>query len=457
MLSNRSDLAEIQSALFTWMQGKMPQAEGLSLTNLRKAERGFSTDTLLFEARWQEGGKPKSQGMVLRRQPELPLFPDYDLRRQIRVMQCLEKTPIPVPKVLWFEKDASILNDPFYIMNEIKGVTPSDYPVYHSHGCYLEATPAQRGKMWWGCIEAMARIHKLDWKAAGLSFLAAPRYGATPLDQVLNYLEYCLEWAKEGQSQPILEQGLKWLKDHRYLPEHVTLCWGDSRMSNIIYDARTFEVAAVIDWEVAYLGDHEADLAWTIFQDWSASEFCGVPRLEGTPGTEETVQRYEELTGWKVKNLHYNEVLVGLVLGVPMLTIYKRMKKAGVPIGDVELNNLCTHWIAELLDLPLPGPRPTPPPKAEESTITVQLHITGPGGGEQYIVIDRGLVSAHKGLAPNPHVTVTASVEDWNAILRGELDRTQAFMSGKIKAEGDIGVLIQFGDKIFEHSRARET
>lgn len=453
MLSNRSDLAEIQSALEEWLKGRIPGAEDLSLVNLRKAERGFSTDTLLFEVRWKEGGKARSQGMVLRRKPELPLFPDYDLRRQIRVMQCLEKTPIPVPKVLWFEPNAAVLNDPFYIMSEIKGVTPSDYPVYHSHGCYLEATPAQRAKMWWGCIEAMARIHKLDWQAAGLRFLAAPRYGASVLDQALNYLEHCLQWAREGQPQPILERGLRWLKDHRYDPEHVTLCWGDSRMSNIIYDAHTFEVAAVLDWEVAHLGDPEADLAWTIFQDWSASEFCGVPRLEGTPGTDETIRRCEELTGWKLKHLHYNKVLVGLVLGVPMLTIYKRMKKAGVPIGDVELNNLCTHWIAENLDLPLPGPRPTPPPKADECTVTVQLDITGPGGSERYIIIDRGQATVHKGWAPNPNVTITASAADWEAILRGELDRTQSFMSGKIKAEGDIGVLIQFGEKIFEQSR----
>lgn len=455
MLSNRSDFGEIQSALQGWLKGKMPQARELSLTKLRKAERGFSTDTLLFEAQWQEGGKLKTQGMVLRRKPEMPLFPDYDLRRQIRIMQCLEKTPIPVPKVLWFEPDPAVLNDPFYIMNEIPGVIPSDYPVYHMHGCYLEATPAQRAKMWWGCIEAMAEIHKLDWKAAGLSFLAAPRYGAAPLDQTLNYLEYCLEWAREEQPQPILERALRWLKDHRYPPDHVTLCWGDSRMSNIIYDASTFEVAAVIDWEIAHLGDHEADLAWTIFQDWSASEFCGVPRLEGTPGTEDTVRRYEELTGWKVKNLHYSQVLVGLVLGVPMLTIYKRMKKAGVPIGDVELNNLCTHWIAEHLDLPLPGPRPTPPPKADECTLTVQLHITGQGGADRYITIDRGRVSAHEGQAPSPNVTVTATAADWEAIERGELDRTQAFMSGRIKAEGDLGGLIQFGDRIFEHSQQR--
>jgi len=455
MLSNRSDLSEIEAALLPWLKARMPDAEDLSIANLRKAERGFSTDTLLFEARWSEGGKPVSRGMVLRRKPELPLFPDYDLRRQIRVMECLQNTSIPVPKVLWFEKNAGILNDPFYIMNEIKGVTPSDYPVYHAHGCYLEATPAQRAKMWWGCIETMARIHQLDWKALGLSFLAMPRYGAAPLDQALNYLEHCLHWAREGQPQPILEQGLKWLKDHRYTPEHITLCWGDSRMSNIIYDARTFDVVAVLDWEIAYLGDHEADLAWTIFQDWSASEFCGVPRLPGTPGTDETVHRYEALTGWKVKNLLYNEVLAGVVLGVPMLVIYKRMKKAGVPIGDVELNNLCTHWIAELLELPLPGPRPTPPPKPGESVFTVQLQITGPDGGDWYLVSDKGTVSTHDGRAPNPNVTLTVAAPDWEAILRGEMDRTQAFMSGKMRAEGDIGLLIESGDTIMKAAAER--
>jgi len=351
------DLSEIQTKLVPWLKKKMPQAQDLALTDMRVAERGFSTDTFLFNVSWHEGGRFLSEGMVIRRQPELPLFPDYDLRRQFFVMERLEDTIIPVPKVYWLERDQSVIGDCFYIMGEEKGITVSDFPVYHAHGIYLDATPEQRAKMWWGCVETIAAIHALDWKRLGLSFLAAPRYGPEPLDQVLNYYGSCLDWAKEGP-QPILETTLDWLRRNKYTPEHLTFCWGDSRMSNILYGP-DFEIKAVLDWETAYLGDHEADLGWMLFLDWANSEGTGIRRLEGTPSREETVERYEALTGWKVKNLLYNEVLAAFLLSVPMLTVYKRLRKIDLlPLGeDVEQNNFCTQRLAELLNLDAPGPR----------------------------------------------------------------------------------------------------
>jgi aminoglycoside phosphotransferase (APT) family kinase protein len=49
------------------------------------------------------------------------------------------------------------------------------------------------------------------------------------------------------------------------------LCWGDSRLSNILYGPQ-FEVTAVLHWEIAYIGDHEADIAWMLFIDWACTE-----------------------------------------------------------------------------------------------------------------------------------------------------------------------------------------
>ena len=353
MVSQRANPIEIQSKLVPWLQGKMPRVRKLHMLNMRTAERGYSTETYLFDLSWEEDGQHRSEGMVLRRPPELPLFPDYDLRRQFLVMKRLQGSTVPVPRVYWLERDESVIGDSFYVMGEVKGVTPSDYPVYHSSGAYFDATQPQRAKMWWGCVESVAEIHKLDWNSLGLSFLGAPPAGTSPLDGVLAYYESCLHWATQGP-QPILEKALEWLKANRYTPEHVTLCWGDSRMSNIIYGP-DFDVVAVLDWEIAYLGDHEADLGWMFFLDWANSEGSNTPRLEGTPGREETVRRYEELTGWKVRNLFYNEVLAGLVLAVPMLRIFRNLAEAGIDLGaDVERNNFCTQRLAALLQLPPP-------------------------------------------------------------------------------------------------------
>ena len=353
MLPRRTDAAEIGIKLIPWLQKRMPEARDLSLSNVRGAERGFSNDTCLFDLSWEEAGRRRSAGMVLRRPPKLPLFPEPNLQIQFRVMQCLQGSKVPVPKVYWLEADDSILGDPFYIMSEIKGVSPSDFPTYHASGVYLEATPEQRAMMWWGCVEAIAKVHALDWHALGLSFLGDPAHPGGPVDWLLDLYERRLNWAKQG-SQPILEAALRFLKKNVYTPERVVLCWGDSRMSNIIYTTE-FSVAALLDWEIAYLGDHAADLAWMLFLDWASSEGGGIARLPGTPGREETVRRYEELTGWEVTNLFYNEVLAAFELAVPMLTVFKNLRAAGIPVGDdIERNNFCTQRLSRLLGLPAP-------------------------------------------------------------------------------------------------------
>lgn len=142
---------------------------------------------------------------------------------------------------------------------------------------------------------------------------------------------------------------MKWLGDNIYEPEHLVLCWGDSRLSNILYGPQ-FEVAAVLDWEIAYIGDHEADLAWMLFVDWACSEYEGVPRLDGTPTREETVDRYEQLSGRTVRNLRYNEVLAAVELGIPISRLETRLRNEGLLTGDFDLAGFCVERIRQLLD-----------------------------------------------------------------------------------------------------------
>ena len=82
----RPDLSEIPARLLPWLQEKMPGAQDLSISDVSAAQGGHSTETSLFDVTWQEEGKRMSRGMVLRRPPQLPLFHDYDLKRQVGIM-----------------------------------------------------------------------------------------------------------------------------------------------------------------------------------------------------------------------------------------------------------------------------------------------------------------------------------------------------------------------------------
>jgi aminoglycoside phosphotransferase (APT) family kinase protein len=168
--------------------------------------------------------------LVFRRPPAVSLYSDYDLIRQVMVMNPLRDTPITFA-----------------------------WPVFRRH-------PEQRATMWWGRVQAIADVHTLDWRSLRLDKLLMPQRGAQPLEQVVAYCAELLRWSSPAGPRQELADAVKWLGDNIYDPEHLVLCWGDSRLSNILYGPQ-FDVAAVLDWEIAYIGDHEADLAWTLFVD----------------------------------------------------------------------------------------------------------------------------------------------------------------------------------------------
>ena len=339
--------------LADWLREQLPDRHDLTVSEPRPAAQGMSTDTRHFTVTWAEDGERRAERFVLRRPPAEPLFPDYDLARQFHLMRALENTPLPVPRARWLEPDPGVVGSPFYVMDEIPGcVTASDFPTYHVHGTYFEATPEGRETMWRRCVETIAEVHALDWRQLGLSALARPEYGDDPLEQQVNYLDHCLRWAlaQEAEApQPVLEEAVAWLRAHRYVPEHVTLCWGDSRMSNILYSPDGFDVRGVLDWEIAFLGDHESDLAWMLFLEWMNTTAGGIAPADGTPSREETVRHYEELTNLPVRNLRYNEVLAALLLAIPLLGITRRMRAEGQLPAEADPVAHCCQRINELI------------------------------------------------------------------------------------------------------------
>jgi aminoglycoside phosphotransferase (APT) family kinase protein/putative sterol carrier protein len=451
MVSKRIDLSDKRPALLAWLQGKMPQAWNLTISNLERSGGGFSNETFFFNATWEEGDEKKSERMVLRCPPTgFPVFPDYDLSKQFRIMKTLGSTDVPVPKMYWIEQGKEVLGVPFYVMKFTEGVVAPEYPPYHSFGLLYDATPEQREKIWWGGVEAMAKIHKLDWESMGLHFLGPTVRGTNAVDRELDYYEHFLNWAREGEPQPILEAALKWLRENKVAPKHVGLCWGDCRLPNLILGPER-DIAAVVDWEMASLSDPESDLAWFLFMDWQHCDGYGIPRLQGFPDREETIKRYEELTGRKVENLFYYEVLAAFKFGVILLKVFKNFRQMGValPADDAELNNVCTQRLAGLLNLEPPGERKKrETTRIEDITVTAQFHLTGPGGGDWYVLCDKGKATRHEGTAETPNVTMAASAQDWAAIQRGEMDRITAWTSGKLKIDGDMALLLQLEDVI---------
>ncbi len=81
--------------------------------------------------------------------------------------------------------------------------------------------------------------------------------------------------------------------------------------------------------------------------------------------------------------------------------------------------------------------------KAEGVDAVIQLDLSGDGGGQFYLVVANNTVESHEGMAENPKMTLKASAEDYFNVATGKLNPMQAFMSGKIKIQGDMGLAMK--------------
>lgn len=341
----RDDLAR-------WLAGRIPHARDIEIRSLGGPEEtGFSSDTLLFDFAWHENGMRHVEPVVVRLEPAgFPVFPSYEIAWQYKLMDGLRGVGVPAPRMLWLEEDPSSLGARFYVMERVEGRIPPDRPPYHMDGWMLQATPAERASLWRSGIEAMARVHRADWRALGFGFLDRPDFGKTGIDQQLGYYERYLSWALGSDRHPTCERALKWLRANQPSGEPLRLCWGDARIGNMIF--RDGTCVAVLDWEMATLGNPAEDLAWYMYLDRHHCEGIGVPRLEGFPSRDETVAQWEELTGLNARStLDYYEIFAGLRFAAIMVRVVRQMKHYEVLPADstFDIDNPASQLLAKIL------------------------------------------------------------------------------------------------------------
>jgi len=249
------------------------------------------------------------EAFVLRRPPRPPLPPSaHDVLREARLLSALWDTPARVPRVLAVGDDESVIGSPFYIMEMIVGEV-----IVESIPAPLD-TVEQRRLTGEQLIDALVEIHAVDWRAAGLEDFGKPT----------GYLERQLRrfnglWdLNKTREIPEVESVGAWLAEN--VPESgpATIVHGDFRLGNTIFAAQApARLLAVLDWEMATIGDPLADLGylcmmWTEQGDPAGGlrEHLGkVTRAEGFPNRAELIARYEELSGRSMSNIRWYTAL----------------------------------------------------------------------------------------------------------------------------------------------------
>ena len=347
------DLQDTQKRLERWLEARLPAATDLRIEKLRgPSDTGFSSDTLMFDLSRTEAGREVREPLVARLEPSsaFPIFPSYDVALQFEIMRAMGESGVPVPVMRWLERDPGPLGQPFYVMDHVEGRVPTDRPPYHQGGWVFELSPGDRTALWWNGLEAMCQVHLLDPEDATFDCLPRPGAGERPIDSQLRYYDDFMSWGMERAELPLLEQSLAWLRANAPADEPTGICWGDSRLANQIFDG--LRCIAVIDWEMVFRGNPEADLGWWIAMDRCFSEGIGLERVPGLPGRDETAARWEERTGRRAANLAYYELFAVFRFSVIMARIGGQMKYYELvpPDHDFAQTNLGSVVLARMLD-----------------------------------------------------------------------------------------------------------
>jgi aminoglycoside phosphotransferase (APT) family kinase protein len=345
-----ADDAAAEAAFTSWLTGALG-ADSLHIdTSGTPPFNGASNDTLMVRASWSTSGSARSGGFVIRRPPPgESLYQHYDLAGQYATMAALVDTAVPVPPLVGYEADASVLGAPFYVMGEVAGQAPSDLPPYTQVGWLLPLSAAEQARLYAASIEMLAQVHLLDISSLALSHLPAGPGGG--LGAQLAATESWYRWAVTGRPNPVMDATLQWLLDNRPTPVSEGLNWGDARIGNMMY--RGLEPVAVLDWEMAAIGPAEVDLGWWLFLYRFHTEGMGNPPLPGFPDDATTVAMWEAAVGRSASDVHWYDVLAGFRFAIIVLRAARKMVAAGQlpPEQTYEQDNGATQLLAKMLEL----------------------------------------------------------------------------------------------------------
>jgi aminoglycoside phosphotransferase (APT) family kinase protein len=353
------DRSGYADALRGWFERQLPDAEDITVGDVDiPAATGFSNETIFFDVDWTDAEGSHHERFVGRIEPPTgALFPvqtpgcAVSVGLQHRVMGIVAEHGVPMCPLLGYEPDAGVLGQPFFVMGFVEGRVPSDVPRYTLSGFLVdEATPEQRNELVRTGLEAMAGIHAIDWREAGLGWLDASGVGDPTLAVQLDLYRRFATEQLAGRVHPVLFQALDWLAAHDPHDERVGLSWGDSRLGNIIFQG--YRPAVVCDWEAAALCPTEADLGWWLMYDRNSFEEQGATRMEGFPTREEMVRIYEDASGREVRDPAYWELFGAMRYAAILIPLADRMTSAGLVPGESAMatDNYVVDAIVKLLD-----------------------------------------------------------------------------------------------------------
>jgi aminoglycoside phosphotransferase (APT) family kinase protein len=312
-----------------WIGDRLP-GEGQPFTAERLGADSGIANALYFIRR---GGHE----WVLRRPPAVKNHPTAsDTGREWRILQALERTPVPHPTPRLFCDDPDVLGATFMIMDRVDGFTPSiGIPDW------MTESRTALHDLAMSYVDGLVELSKVDWVAGGLEGLGKPegfldRQVSRWLSQLDGY---------RVRTLPEEDFLCDWLEANKPEMSPPAILHGDYSPANVmVAHDLPVRLAAIIDWDTGTIGDPLLDIGhltarWT--EPGEEGPF-GPPRglTDGYPTRKEMAARYADGTGRDLTALAYYQALALFKLGVILEGTYSRAAKAGAPDSE---NPMTSH------------------------------------------------------------------------------------------------------------------
>ncbi|HEY1688864.1 MAG TPA: phosphotransferase family protein [Solirubrobacteraceae bacterium] len=280
-MSTRSATDSDIVALLRAFIAAQTQAPPPEIIALQRASLGRSRENWLFDALWDDGSDPEP--LIVRRDPEGGLV-NTDRALEFQVLRALEDSVLPTPAVRWLDATGDWLGRPSLIMRRQPG--HSDYHVLNGElPLNVRVALAER------LCDLLAAVHLAPWEQLRLaSVLCDPgeRAASAELERFVAVLR-----SDQLRTYPEVEAALAWLEQQAPRSQRTTLVHGDFKPGNVLLAGG--EVTALLDWELAHLGDPLEDLGW-VTQPLREREHL----IAGSWEREQLIAHYSTVSGFDI-------------------------------------------------------------------------------------------------------------------------------------------------------------
>jgi aminoglycoside phosphotransferase (APT) family kinase protein len=264
---------------------------------------------------------------VLRRAPRYASSSTaHDVLREFRILDAIRDEQVAIARPVVACADDEVFGAPFYVMERIDG-----RPILQSVPAAWAAAPETHGKALDELIDALVAIHAVDWRACGLGDMAhTGDYVSRQLNHWLTQLD-----SYGGRDLPAARRVSDWLDAKRPGDQQHALCHGDYKLDNVLFAPEAPpRLLAVVDWEMAAIGDPLVDLAWAlIFHPGPEGTMrLGMAKeptfdLAHLPGRTQLVERYAARSGRDTTSIGWYDVFARWKLAIVLEGSYAKFQR----------------------------------------------------------------------------------------------------------------------------------